>query len=370
MKVSLLTESLQKKLPFLFHAISSRSQLPILLHFLLETRGDKLYVTATDLEIGIETTIPATIEEEGGVAVPARLFVELISSLPNGKVVLDTKGTTLDIATSKTKSDLMTIGKEEFPVLYEDKGVLIAQVNPEVFQKSISRVVFASSTDTTRPSLSGLLMQRKGSSFLLAATDGYRLSLQQNISNNTESKEEQTQSLLIPARVIREAMALKEDGDIQICVAKHNNQILFFQNETVLVGRLIEAEFPKYEKIIPSGFSTKVYFDREELQKAVKMTAIFARDAGNIIKFTLKEGLIIVSANTSSVGENMVEVEAKIDGEEKEIAFNARYLLDLFSNISDDEMILEMSGSLQPGVFKLVNDPSFLHLIMPIRTQG
>lgn len=368
MNVSVLTEHLQKKLPFLTHAISSRSQLPILLYLLLETRDGKLYMSATDLEIGIETNIPATIHEEGGVTVPARLFVELINSLPAGKLMLEVKGTTLEIRSNKTKTELVTMSKEEFPVLFEEKGNLIAQIKSTTLQKDLGRVVFAASPDTTRPSLSGVLMKRKEQGFLLVATDGYRLSLQQNTAENNEEKKEE-KTLLIPSRVIREIISLKEAEEIQIFVSPKNNQVLFFQSETILVGRLIEAEFPNYEKIIPANYSTKVSFDREEFQKAVKVCAIFARDAGNIIKLSLQNSMIVVSAHTPSIGENIFNVDAKIEGEEKEIAFNAKYLLDVLANVTADTMTLEMTGPLNPGVFRIVDDASFLHLIMPIRTQ-
>jgi DNA polymerase-3 subunit beta len=153
-------------------------------------------------------------------------------------------------------------------------------------------------------------------------------------------------------------------------ISQGSNQILFEKGDTTLVGRLIEAEFPDFEKIIPSDFSVSVSFDSEEMQKAVKICSIFARDAANIIKFSFQKDQIIVSSSASSVGENTVKVDAKLSGEENEIAFNARYLLDLFANVEAKDMVFEMTGPLNAGVFKLKDDHSFLHLIMPIRVQG
>ena len=135
------------------------------------------------------------------------------------------------------------------------------------------------------------------------------------------------------------------------------------------MGRLIEAEFPNYEKIIPTDFSTKTVFEKESLQKAIKTSYVFARQTASILKLSIKKDKIVVSANAPSVGSNTIEVDAKTTGEENEIAFNARYLLDLLSNIDADEMSYEMTGPLNPGVFKIVGDTSFLHLIMPIRVQ-
>lgn len=371
MKVHVSVLDLQKKLPFVSHAISSRSQLPILLHLLLETRDNKLFISATDLEIGIEVNVAATIEDPGGIAVPAKLFIDLINSLPTDNLILETGTNDLLVSTKKTRSSIQILSKDEFPVLYDELGSHITRINQDIFKKNLSRVVFSATTDTTRPSLSGVMMRKTDKGFDLVATDGYRLSYQKEVAGlHQEGTEALEKQLIIPSRVIRDALILKTDEETDIYLAKRNNQILFAQQETVLIGRLIEAEFPPFEKIIPASFSTKVYFDREELWKAVKACAIFARDAGNIIKFVFFQDKIIVSAHTPSVGDNTVEVEAKLEGEEKEIAFNAKYLLDLFSILDEDALSFEMTGPLNPGVFRIENDPTFLHLIMPIRTES
>jgi DNA polymerase-3 subunit beta len=147
------------------------------------------------------------------------------------------------------------------------------------------------------------------------------------------------------------------------------NQIIFSTSDTTLVGRLIEAEFPNYEKIIPQGSSTKTVFQREDIQRAIKAGYVFARQTAGIIKISIKKNKIIVSANAPSVGQNTIEVDAKTLGEENDIAFNARYLLDFLSNTTSEEASFEMTGPLNPGVFREGDDPSFLHLIMPIRVQ-
>jgi DNA polymerase-3 subunit beta len=153
-------------------------------------------------------------------------------------------------------------------------------------------------------------------------------------------------------------------------VSEKNNQILFSQGETSLVGRLIEAEYPNYEKIIPTEFNTKTEVAREALQNAIKICSVFARETANIIKFSIDKNKIIVSANSPSVGEDTVEIEAKTSGEENEIAFNAKYLLDVLAAVNEENLIFEMTGPLNPGVFKIKGNDSFLHLIMPIRVQG
>ena len=211
-------------------------------------------------------------------------------------------------------------------------------------------------------------MRREDEGFLLVATDGYRLSLKHY---KVKGSIKESKSFIVPARVFRELAMIKEEKpEIDMYVSSGSNQILFEQGGTVVVGRLIEAEFPQFEKIIPSDFSVSTTFEREEMQKAVKTCSIFARDAANIVKLSLRKDHILVSSQSPAVGENSVRVDAVLSGEENEIAFNARYLLDLFANTDDNEMVFEMTGPLNSGVFKAKDDNSFLHLIMPIRVQA
>jgi DNA polymerase-3 subunit beta len=369
MKATFLTENLQKCLSFVNHAVSSSNQLEILSAFLITTEKGRLVIKATDLEIGITSSIPANIEEDGAVCIPAKTFFDLINNISEEKISIETEKQTLHIKGKKIKMAFQTLPHEDFPNLYEDKGEEIAVLKKETVLEDFSKVAFAASQDSGRPALSGVLIKKQKSGFLMVATDGYRLSLKNNVIIKTKGKDEAIE-LLLSARVIRELASVKQDEDISIFVSGKNNQAIFIQGETILVGRLIEAEYPNYEKIIPTDLGTKAEFDKNEMQKAIKMCSVFARETANIVKVSVKKDKIVVSANTPSAGENEVEVDAKVTGEENEIAFNARYLLDLFSNINEENMSFEMAGPLNPGVFKITGDNSFLHLIMPIRVQG
>ncbi len=368
MKVTILTSNLQSKLSFVNHAISQKNQLPILLNVLLETTEEGIRIKATDLEIGIEVIVPGKVEEAGATTVPAKIFSELLSSISDDSITLETKKETLEIVSKRTKSVLQTIDGAEFPKLYDKKGEMIAVLQEKDIQKDLSLVVFSASQDIARPALSGVLVKKEREGFLLVATDGYRLSLK-HYKTQSEYNEEST-SFIVPARVFRELMSLKEEKqEISMYISQESSQILFEQGNTILMGRLIEAEFPNFEKRIPHDFSVSITFDREELFKAVKICSIFAKDAANIIKLSFKKDHITVSSQSSSVGENSVDVESILTGEDNEIAFNSRYLLDVLGNVEDKQMVFEMTGPLNPGVFKLQGNVSFLHLIMPIRVQ-
>ena len=368
MKAEILVSNLVSKLSFINHAISTKSQLPILLNLLIETKDAKLRFSSTDLEIGIETSIAANIVEEGSIAVPAKIFTELIASLSDTKVILQTSKNTLDVISKKSKSVLQTMPASDFPKLYDGRGESVAIMDDKELRSKLSSVVFSASADTTRPALSGVLVRPEVEGFLLVATNGFRLSLQHYKAKTTSGVNSQ-KSFIVPARVFRELLSINEERrEVEMYVAEASNQICFKQGETLLIGRLIEAEFPNFQKIIPSDFSLNVAFDREEMLSAVKICSIFARDSANIVKFHLEKDHITVSSQSPSVGGNTVDVDAKLLGEENEIAFNAKYLLDLFGSLTEDRLIFEMIGPLNPGVFRIQGDDSFLHLIMPIRT--
>ncbi len=370
LKTTILLENLKTGISFSHHAISSRSPLPILLNFLLAAKDGNLTISATDLEIGIECTVPAKVEGEGQVTIPAKTFLDLINSVSADKVTLEEKEGSLMLSGTHLKTQFPILAATEFPKLYENKGVKQAEFKKKTFDSVVSRIVFAAAQDSTRPALSGVLIKPEGKGISIVATDGYRLSLKKDVASKDLTPDESSQ-LLVSARVIKEVISAKSDDEnITLFTSGSSNQVLFELADNVIVGRLIEATYPDYQKIIPEDSNTIAQFDRQDALNAVRSCSVFAREAANIIKISIGKDKLVFSASASGAGENEVEVEAKVKGEENEIAFNSRYLLDFLTNIDDEMISFEMTGPLNPGVFKTVGDDSFLHLIMPIRIQG
>ena len=366
MKAVLLADNLQKKISFVNHAVSQRSQLPILLNLLLSFENGFITISATDLEIGIIARISAKIEDEGQTTVPAKTFTELVNSLGKEKITLELEGSTLVLTGEHIRTTFPTTDPAEFPQIIGNMGEKKATLKKDALEKDMGKVVFAASLDMGRPALSGVYIKKEDSGFALVATDGYRLSVKKDFL----SSDEKSESILVPSKIIREVLSLGgEEDSVDVYVSEKSNQVVFAIGDTMVVGRLIDMEYPEYGKLIPQDFGTKTTFDRTEFEKAVKQGSVFAREASNIVKLSIKKDKIIVSANAPSVGENIVEVEAKTDGEENDIAFNARYLLDLLGAVDDESLMFEMNGPLTPGVFKSEKDKNFLHLIMPIRVQ-
>lgn len=367
MKATVLLENLLEKISFLNHAISSRPPLPILSGFLLKTEKGRLNISATDLDLGITTSAPAVIEEEGKVVVPAKPFIETLTNLSEEKITITAKDGSVELLGKTTKAKFIAMDPAEFPKILEEKGEDVATFKGASLEKDFGRVVFAASADSGRPAFSAIVVKKDKEGLVVVATDSHRLSLNKIISlaNKTEFKK----PILVSSRAVRALLSQKNEEDVVVSLFEKAGQVVFSFGETVLTGRLIEAEFPDFEKIIPDSFSTKAEFNREEMLKALRVASVFAKDNANIVKLSVKKDKITVSAKSQSVGENSVEVSAKTSGEDNEIAFNARYLMDLLQNVSDEQMVFEMQGPLNPGVFKVYQNQNFIHLIMPIRIK-
>jgi len=366
MKVSILQENLNKALGVVGRTTTTRSQLPILANILLSAEKGKLKLAATNLETGVNYYIGGKIEKQGSITVPAKIFLEMAASLPAGKVDLVVEGDSLKIKAVNFQAKINGISAAEFPQIPRFGGKPDLSFKIENFKTMVNQVAFAAAADEARPVLAGVRFTSESGKLVLAATDGYRLSLKKFKSLTPQKIKK---PLILPARTLQEVARIKEDGEVRAILTKKDNQLIFSLGDVEIVCRLIEGEFPAFEKVIPQECKTKVWLEKEELVQAVKLASIFARETANIVKFKIKKSKLQISANAPQVGSNISEVDVKVEGEENEIAFNFRYLLDFLNSIEKKEIIFEMSSPLNPGAFKIKGDNSLLHIIMPVRVQ-
>lgn len=364
-----LKENLMKALSVVGRSISVKPQLPILSYVLIQAKETQLTIHATNLEIGTKFILPAKVEKDGEIAVPGKLLIEFISSLAADKVECIVKDSILIVTAKHTKASFATITAADFPpfphVPDEQKTLPLT-----VLKDSVARVGFASSTDETRPVLTGIRVRLNQKELSLAATDGYRMSLERVVLPKP-FEEYQT---ILPARtfteVVRIAAEMKAE-EVGFTMLAGKNQVVFTLPQVQIFSRLIDGEFPNIEKIIPATCKTKVVVDKEGLLQSVKTASLFARGAANIIKMKIEKEGIRLSANAPQIGDDEDFIDAKVEGEPVEVAFNYRFLLDLLANIPGTEVVFETSGSLTPGLFKPGSPtPPFLHVIMPVRVQN
>lgn len=368
MNIQILQENLLKALTRVGRVVSPRPQLPILQNVKIKVSKDGLEVSATNLESTETVWVGGKVEKEGELCVPARILIEFVSSLPAGAVQLITKDASLHITCAKFSAVIPGVPVAEFPSVEVVEKEKTAVIDKNKFISALSSILFSAASDEGRPILTGIKIKEESDETLFAATDGYRLS-----TKRITLPLKKFVDAVIPARTLSEVLKIahEEKDDASIYIGKTTGgQIGFIVGDTTLTTRLLDGEYPNFERIIPKSFTTRVLIEKEPFARAVRSAAIFAKDNANIVRLVLDKQKIIVSANAPQVGENKIEVDAKTDGDGGEIAFNSRFLIEFLANLAEDEFVFEMTGALNPGVFKLSKDESFLHIIMPVRVTS
>ena len=371
MKVSCLQENLTRGLAIVGRGVSSRGTLPILGNVLMRTDGGRLKLTATNLEIGVNCWVPAKVEDEGAITVPAKLFSDFVNSLPPGpiEISLNVRTKTVHLRSETTEANMKGLDAEEFPIIPAIPDRPTTRMAQGVLRRMIGEVAFVAATDDSRPVLTGVLTTFAGDEVTMAAADPYRLSVRKASLLETVTP---TVEIIIPAKSLFEVARIVDDTDktVDILVTPNGSQVIFHTDEADLVSRIIEGQFPNYRQVIPSSHATTVTVSRDELLAATKLASYFARDAANIVRFQVDPATdtpLVVSATAAEVGDNTSRVGATVEGQPTAIAFNSRFVADALSSLVASEVILELGGPLAPGVLKIVGDDSYLHVVMPLR---
>ncbi len=374
MKVSCLQENLAEGLSIVGRAVSPRSTLPVLGNVLVATDGGRLKLSATDLEVGITCWVGAKVAEEGATTVPARTFVDLVNTLPPGQVDLELilRTQTLNIRAARSEANIKGIDAQEFPIVsVPDEEAEGIPIEPAVLRSAIEQVAFAAATDESRPILTGVLAQFDNEQLTLAAADGFRLSVR---SVSLPDAVSDPFSIIVPAQALTELRRVSGDQEqpVTLHVTPERNQVIFELADVVLVSQLIDGNFPDYRQIIPRDRTTHTVVDTASFLKACRMAQIFARDAANITRIQadpgseLEPGRLRVSATAAETGEDVSEIDASIEGEAVEIAFNVKYLIDVLSVTNTAQVALDTTTPSSPGVIRPVGKDGFTHVIMPM----
>jgi DNA polymerase-3 subunit beta len=313
--------------------------------------------------------IGAKIEEEGEISIPAKVITDLISNLPKETISLESEKEQLKVSTTGFSSTILGIDPTDFPKVpnsLDDKNT-IAFSKKEI-SDCLNKVTFAASVDETRPILTGVLFILDKDSLSLVATDGFRLSKKVILLKGGKSEKK---TVVIPKGILGEInRGVFEAEEILFDLEESEKQIIFGIEDTVLTSRLLEGEYPDFEKIIPKESSIKITLDKEEFLRAVKLASIFARESANVVKIKALKDSIKVSAESGAAGSQETRVDAKVEkggNEDFEIAFNYRYMEDFLHSVVGEEVRMEFLNSTSAGVFRDTGDSNYLHLIMPVK---
>jgi len=373
MRLSCLQENLSKCLGIVGRAVATRTTLPVTNNVLLATEQSRLRLSATNLEIAISCWLGSMVEEEGAITVPARLLTEFVNSLPSEKIDLALADHTLELKCARFEARISGIDAEDFPPIPKISGGMTYQIEPDALRLAINQVVFATASEDTRPVLTGVFAEFEDETLTLAAADGFRLAVHKApLINPAKEKVE----MIIPGRCLSELNRLLADQrePIEIAVSQNKSQVLFRMKDVELVSQLIQGTFPNYRQLIPAGYSTRAVISTPEFLRATKTSAIFARDGSGIVRLQITpdggaSGKVSVSARSEQIGDNVGEIDAKVEGEAAKIAFNGKYLTDVLGVIHEGEIALETTTPSSPGVIRPLGADNYVHIIMPMFVQ-
>ncbi len=373
MRVSCLQENLARGLNIVSRAVGARTTLPILSNVLLSTDNGRLRLAATNLDMGITAWIGASVEEDGALTVPARTLIDLVNKLSPERIDMEVavRTSTLRLACGATTANIKGIDAHEFPLFPEpspDDDTLV--VPSDVLSGTIDMVAFAAAKDDSRPILTGVLVTYQDGILTMAAADGFRLSVREV---PLEAEFYSSFSLVIPARNLVELARICADveRDAYVVLPQERSQVLFRLPDVDVVTQLIEGSFPDWRQIIPRDLPTRTIVSTADLLRACQRADIFAREANHTVRLSMEPqdgmvGILRVRATASETGENEVIVDASIEGDGMEIAFNARYLIEVLNVIHTDRVEIGTSRPDKPGVIRPVGDSTFTHVIMPM----
>ncbi|HEY8467553.1 MAG TPA: DNA polymerase III subunit beta [Solirubrobacterales bacterium] len=366
MKIQAPRDSLSTALQTASRVVSSRATLPSL-GGVMVTATDGVTLQATDMEVAISLAVPdATVEETGAQLVPARLLADVVRSLPAGQVTLQARPEQRDveITTGTSNFHLRTLPSEDFPRLPEVHSDP-AKLPAAPLAEAIDRVARAASKDEVRPILTGVLVQAEGARLTMVATDSYRLAVKHTA---LESELPMPIEANVPSRALRElARAIADRDASEVEIALSRNQIVFRLDGLELSSRLIEGQFPSWRQLIPESFDHEVRLPREELLEVCRRVSPLAQRNAPL-RLAFSEGELTVAASTPDLGDASEAMPAPYSGEPLEIAFNPQFLIDGIESITGDELSVNLSSPLRPGLLRPVGDEDdFAYLVMPIR---
>ncbi len=373
MKVSCLQENLSKGLSIVGRAVSPRSALPILSNVLLATDEGRLKLSANNMEIQIDCWIGARVEEEGAITVPAGTFADLVNALPPEQVDLELipRTQTLNLRAGRSQANIKGLDAQDFPAMplpEEQEGI---PVEADALREALRQVTFSAATEETRRILTGVLAWFEEERLTLVATDGYRLSMR--VVPLSQPVEEPFK-VVVPARAMTELSRISGDQEdpIIVSLSPAHNQVVFRLTNSVLTSQLVDGNYPDYQRIIPKKYKTRTVVDTAAFLKACKMALIFARESSHVATLHIRPeselaaAHMVVAATSVETGDDSVELDATIEGDELDIAFNVRYLIDVLSVINTPQVALETSDATLPGVIRPVGDENYVHVLMPM----
>jgi DNA polymerase-3 subunit beta len=355
----------------LFQGIVERKNtIPILANVLMDAKSDQVSFLATDLEVGLRSKCACSVTKAGSLTLPAKKFFEIVKSLPETDIrIAEDKGG-VKIAADRFDSRLQTLPREDFPTLPESGGTQSTNLDRTAVKEMVAKTQFAITGEDTRYFLNGALFVLKSEGMSLVATDGHRLALVSVDRNGTQGKLEGDGSkAILPKKTLGELGRLLGEGDGDIGYERGENHLFFQVGDRMLISRMIDGQFPAYERVIPKGNDKRIEFERDRLTNAVKRVALLSNERSRAVKIQIEKGKVDVTSSSPDLGEAKETLPVEYGGSSMQICFNAQYVLDFLSAVSTDVVSLELKDEVSQAVMKPVGAEGYdyTYVIMPMR---
>lgn len=367
MKLECSKESLVDSISVAEKTTGKNLTLPVLGCLLLEaTKDNVLKIRATNIDLGIEISVKAKVEEKGSVVVPGNILLSVVSSMyDSNAITLSLDNMNLNVSTPRSKTIIKALPIEDFPTLPEiGKDDTSFSINTVEFLRGMQTVWYSASTTTIKQELSSVYIYTFDKKIYFVATDSFRLG--EKILTTKKSLD--FEPILVPIKNVTEIMKVFEYlGDKDVEVYLSNNQIVFRDDNVYLTSRLIDGTFPDYKQILPKEFSTEMVVLKQDLINTLKKINIFS-DKSNQVQFELtpSKKKVMLKAQNKDIGETTEDLEAAVTGEDLKINFNHKYISECLQSVNSDSISLSFTGLSKPMVIKGVSDTSFLYLVMPM----
>ena len=367
MKFTCSQQVLAKALNTVSKAVSNRTTLPILKGILIEAKSDgTLVLTASDLEISIQKKVEAIVEEEGSAVVMSKLFGDIIRKLPNEEISIEeTEDNNIIIKTNSSEFTVLSLPVDEFPKIGDkEENVETLSFNRDIFKDMVRKTAFAASIDESKGILVGILTEINEESVNMVSLDGFRLALsKEEMNSNGQCK------FIISAKIMNEISKIvsDDDSDSDINISLGQKKAVFTVGSTEVVLRLMEGEFIKYRDIIPSDGTIKVIIGKDILLESIERASLLAKEGkNNLIKMTIKNNLLTVTSR-SEEGNVKEEIIMEKTGDDLEIGFNSKFVMDVLKVIDDEEILMVFKTGTSPCVVRPVEGDAYEYLILPVR---
>jgi DNA polymerase-3 subunit beta len=365
MKFSATNEKLLEGLQQVQNVVSTRTTLPILSNVLLQAKEGAVHLTTTDLDVGVRGSFEANVDKVGATTLPARRLFTIIRELPSSEIAIEVDGkNAASIRSGQSFFKILGLPEEEFPPLPKFENAKVVTMRQKDLYDGLRKTAYAISTDETRYVLNGVLFSFKENKLTLVATDGRRLAM---LDIELEFPRSHEAEIIVPTKAVTELQRLlKDDGEVKISVG--SGQIAFDLNNTLLVSKLIEGNYPNYKQVIPSEAKERVTLERETFLNSLRRVSLLASDKSNSIKLNFSKNNIEITANTPEVGEARESLPVAYKGRDFSIAFNPEFLMAPLRNLTEDEVFFDLIDEMSPGVLKI--QTPFLYVLMPMRVSS